>query len=69
MTDQEDNTESHTGLVIPAQALPDRLLVLPVYERPFFPSQVQPLVVDAEPWGETFQKLQESGQQVLGPVK
>ena len=66
MTDQEDNTESHTGLVIPAQALPDRLLVLPVYERPFFPSQVQPLVVDAEPWGETFQKLQESGQQVLG---
>ena len=44
----KENNEIQTGLIIPANTLPERLLLLPVYERPFFPSQVQPLVVDEE---------------------
>ena len=62
----KDNDEIQTGLIIPANTLPERLLLLPVYERPFFPSQVQPLVVDEEPWGDTFKRLAETDQQLLG---
>jgi len=71
MSDSSENgdtvdQEAQTGLIIPAQALPERLLLLPVYERPFFPSQVQPLVVDQDPWGETFEQLAKAKQQELG---
>ncbi len=58
--------ESETALIIPEKTPPKELLLLPVYERPFFPSQVQPLVVEEDPWGATFAKLGESGDQVLG---
>lgn len=66
MADNNKNDDIKTGLIIPAQALPERLLLLPVYERPFFPSQVQPLIVDQEPWKETFDEMEKSGHHVLG---
>ncbi len=66
MTENNEKESVQTGLIIPAQALPERLLLLPVYERPFFPSQVQPLVVEQEPWGETFAELEKSGNPMLG---
>lgn len=57
---------SETGLILPNQNLPNRLLLLPIFERPFFPAQVQPLVVDEEPWADTFAKLQKMNQHLLG---
>lgn len=61
-----DQAESANGLILPNQALPDHLLLLPIFERPFFPAQVQPLVIDEEPWQETFQRLQEMNTPLLG---
>ncbi|MBX2879138.1 MAG: endopeptidase La [Granulosicoccus sp.] len=57
---------SQQGLILPNQALPERLLLLPIFERPFFPAQVQPLVIDEEPWEETFARLQSMNSHVLG---
>jgi len=57
---------SKQSLILPNQALPDHLLLLPIFERPFFPAQVQPLVIDEEPWEETFQRLQEMSSPLLG---
>ena len=62
-TDIESNGK---GLILPNQALPDRLLILPVFERPFFPAQVQPLVIDEDPWAETFAALQERKTPLMG---
>ncbi|MBX2825506.1 MAG: endopeptidase La [Gammaproteobacteria bacterium] len=64
-TDKTHSSDSK-GLILPNQALPDRLLLLPIFERPFFPAQVQPLVIDEEPWAETFARLDNMDSQMLG---
>ena len=55
-----------TGLIVPAQNLPSKLLLLPIFERPFFPAQVQPLVIDEDPWRETFETLSKMEEHFLG---
>ena len=74
VVDPEDGTGdaresgSGTGLILPDQNLPTQLLLLPIFERPFFPAQVQPLVIDEEPWKETFERLAKMKQHLLGLV-
>lgn len=55
-----------TDLIIPGQNLPDKLLLLPIFERPFFPAQVQPLVIDEDPWQSTFERLSQTEQHLVG---
>ena len=55
-----------TELVLPEQNLPAKLLLLPIFERPFFPAQVQPLVIDESPWEETFARLAKMDHHLLG---
>jgi len=57
-----------TSLILPGQALPTKILILPVYERPFFPAQIQPLVVDRDHWRSTFEQLHENDQHVVGLI-
>lgn len=64
--DANATDSSGTGLILPAQNLPDKLLMLPIFERPFFPAQVQPLVIDEEPWEETFARLSKLDRPLLG---
>ncbi len=65
-SDGESLTSGSTNLVLPDQNLPDKLLLLPIFERPFFPAQVQPLVIDEDPWEETFARLAKMDQHTLG---
>ena len=68
-TDETDERPSSaTGLILPDQNLPSKLLLLPIFERPFFPAQVQPLVIDEAPWKETFERLVKMKQHLLGLV-
>jgi ATP-dependent Lon protease len=62
------NNAEKTGLILPGQALPGKLLILPVYERPFFPAQIQPLVVDKDHWQSTFHHLRDTKQHIVGLV-
>ena len=39
------------------EALPDKLFLLPLRARPFFPAQAMPIVIDAGPWRETIEKV------------
>lgn len=63
---EESDRSDPKGLILPNQALPDRLLLLPIFERPFFPAQVQPLVIDEEPWADTFARLEKMDSHMLG---
>ncbi|MBF7143213.1 MULTISPECIES: endopeptidase La [Pseudomonas] len=49
----EHSTTSSTELVLPGQNLPDKVYVIPIHNRPFFPAQVLPVIVNEEPWAET----------------
>ena len=69
MSDQQDLPEtpkeqaevehieaSHSGrthLALPGQQLPDKVYIIPIHNRPFFPAQVLPVIVNEEPWAET----------------
>jgi ATP-dependent Lon protease len=67
MSDQQDFPEHPTNtaksntpptgtghaLALPGQNLPDKVYVIPIHNRPFFPAQVLPVIVNEEPWAET----------------
>lgn len=62
----DEQATTGTGLILPDQNLPSKLLLLPIFERPFFPAQVQPLVIDESPWEETFSRLAKMDHHLLG---
>ena len=66
ITGDEDTEDTGTELVLPHQALPDKLYLIPVSNRPFFPAQVQPLVFSHKEWGETLDRVGQSPHKVVG---
>jgi ATP-dependent Lon protease len=76
MTAQDDNIEfigredgtskPSRSLALPDQSLPKRLYILPVTGRPFFPAQVQPVVVNEDPWEETLDRVGSTDHRVVG---
>jgi len=65
-SESDITTDEQTGLILPEQNLPEKLMLLPIFERPFFPAQVQPLVIDEDPWQETFSRLAKMDNHLLG---
>ena len=55
-------------LVLPDQALPEKLYLIPIAGRPFFPAQIQPVVIDQQRWQETLQRVAKTGHNALGLV-
>ena len=69
MIDGEEVTISDPrGLALPDDVLPDILHILPVSSRPFFPAQVQPVMVDADPWESTLEDISDQPQAVVGLI-
>lgn len=55
-----------SGLTVSSALLPPTLHILPVAERPFFPPQTVPVLLDEEPWLETVQKIGETEHHLAG---
>ncbi|KVV01880.1 MULTISPECIES: endopeptidase La [Pseudomonas] len=49
-----------TELALPEQNLPDKVYIIPIHNRPFFPAQVLPVIVNEEPWAETLELVSKS---------
>lgn len=62
----EGGTQSNIAL--PTQIFPKHLYLIPIASRPFFPGQVQPIVLSGEYWKETIQKIGETEQKMVGLV-
>ncbi|MGM0785966.1 MAG: endopeptidase La [Pseudomonadota bacterium] len=59
--------ESTGHAVVPAsESLPERIYLLPIHNRPFFPAQVQPLVINRERWEETVRRVGNTPHHILG---
>ncbi len=73
MNDQDNTPEAvevhvkadSTGLVLPAQQLPDKLYIIPIHNRPFFPAQVLPVIVNQQPWGRTLARVSNTEHKCL----
>ena len=65
-TDVEHSESDHlphsggTELALPEQNLPDKVYIIPIHNRPFFPAQVLPVIVNEEPWAETLELVSKS---------
>ena len=57
--------ELETGLTLAESALPEKLHVIPISNKPFFPAQIQPIVVDEEPWASTLEQVAHSSHRCL----
>lgn len=64
----EEASQNKTELISYKDALPNILHLLPLINRPFFPHQVIPLVVDASPWAETVKTVADSPHKLIGLV-
>ncbi len=56
----DDGKPSGTSLALPGQNLPDTVYIIPIHNRPFFPAQVLPVIVNEEPWAETLELVSKS---------
>ncbi len=61
------NSETPT-VGLPAQTLPVTLHILPMTDKPFFPAQTLPLVMNEGPWMETVKQIGDSGHHLVGLV-
>ncbi len=70
MTDEQaqntDTVPQGTSLVLPSQALPEILYLMPVTTRPFMPAQIQPMMADANAWGDTVQRVAQTDHKMMG---
>ncbi|MCP5352674.1 MAG: endopeptidase La [Chromatiales bacterium] len=71
--DPEEFLDAHeivemNALTISHQEPPDELHLLPLSERPFFPAQAQPLLMNEEPWLSTVKAIGETEQHMVGMV-
>jgi len=62
----EEFTLSNAELISLKDTLPEVLHILPIANRPFFPHQIIPLIVELDPWAETIKMITDSSLQVLG---
>jgi ATP-dependent Lon protease len=55
-------------IILPSEAMPGIIHVLPQDHRPFFPGQAIPLVMDAQAWGPTLKAIQAREHDVVGLI-
>jgi len=63
-----DESESGSGLAVSTNVLPTTLYILPMFDRPFFPAQAVPVVMDESPWLQTIEKIGETAHHMAGLV-
>lgn len=63
-----EETLTSTELVRAHANKPDTLFLLPVKERPFFPGQTLPIILDKEIWGDTFKRMSDENIHYIGII-
>ena len=56
------------NIALPSRILPKHLYLIPIASRPFFPGQVQPIVLSGDYWKETIQRIGETEQKMVGLI-
>ncbi len=68
VVDEPDATAHGSQLALPADVLPATLHLLPVTDRPFFPAQGVPVLMNDAPWMETVRAIGETAHRLVGLV-
>ncbi|WP_369959722.1 endopeptidase La [Pseudomonas benzenivorans] len=65
VAEPEQATGTSHSLALPDQQLPDKLYVIPIHNRPLFPAQVLPVIVNPQPWGKTLERVSNTAHKCL----
>ncbi len=65
-TEADNDAAVHSDLAVPGDLLPNTLHILPIFERPFFPAQALPMLLDADQWLETVEAVGEAAHHKVG---
>lgn len=57
-----------SAIALASNVLPNTLYLLPLLERPFFPAQAMPIVMNLQPWLQTIEKIGDSEHHLAGLV-
>jgi ATP-dependent Lon protease len=66
--DTESPAQQRATLARVGEVLPSVIQLLPLANRPFFPAQAIPLVVERDPWQDTIERAQRSSHKLVGLV-
>lgn len=66
MAADTDISNSNKSLSVPYDNLPDTLCIIPLFERPFFPPQTLPILLDSEYLKSSIDKINRSDLQIGG---
>jgi len=66
--DESPETTAANTIVAAADILPNTLYLLPLSERPFFPAQALPLLLNEEPWLPTVEAAANREQRAIGLI-
>ncbi|MBS1222918.1 MAG: peptidase ATP-dependent protease La, partial [Proteobacteria bacterium] len=66
--DNERDVPANNTIVAATDILPGTLYLLPLSERPFFPAQALPLLLNEEPWLPTIEAAANREQRVIGLI-
>ena len=64
----ESKTDAGSQIILPTEALPGLITIIPQATRPFFPGQAIPLLFSATDWLPTIEAIQSRDQDVLGVI-
>jgi ATP-dependent Lon protease len=54
--------------IVKSQSMPKRLVLLPLVERPFFPPQTLPLLLDKDPWQKSIKQIIDENESAAGLI-
>lgn len=52
-----DKNQVSTEIAIAEPSYPEKLYIIPIHNRPFFPAQVLPILVNQDPWERTLRRV------------
>lgn len=61
-----DEDNDYSSLILPKEILPTTIHILPILDRPFFPAQAAPVVMDEQPWLETIEQIGATSHRTAG---
>ena len=67
-TPLQDSEDRNRQILLPSEVHPNIIHILPQEQRPYFPGQAIPLVMDAATWLPTLESVQTHNQNVVGLI-
>jgi len=64
----DDEEQKTNQIILPSEAMPGIIHVIPQETRPFFPGQAIPLIMNADVWLPTLEAVRKRGQDVIGLI-